>query len=307
MRELQESATVDDLVSFYFESNDFKMLREKTQKDYKYFLSKMQQVVGKKEYKSITSRMAKHMYEDWVTHGVSYANHICSACITLYNYALHMEYVDVNPFSAVKKKTVKQRKVVWTTDQIKQFLDYAYSSWEHRSVGLIVHMAYEWCQRVGDMRLLKWDNIDMSSRRLMLEQSKRGAQVELPIHDDLFSMLEEQHQAFGFQPYVAPQMQPADGEYKPYGLWQLSKKGRLIMDALSLPKDLRLMDLRRTGTTEMVNAGVSMAQIMSVTGHANPQSVKPYMRHTYDAANSALTQRKSCSKSISDADKESDI
>ena len=42
----------------------------------------------------------------------------------------------------------------------------------------------------------------------------------------------------------------------------------------------------------MVDAGVGIGQIMSVTGHANPQSVKPYMKNTYASANNALTARK---------------
>ena len=79
------------------------------------------------------------------------------------------------------------------------------------------------------------------------------------------------------------------------------------MDAAGLPKDLRLSDLRRTGTTEMVEAGVGMAQIMSVTGHANPSSVKPYMKNTLASADLALTTRKSHGKSIASAAKESDI
>jgi len=41
----------------------------------------------------------------------------------------------------------------------------------------------------------------------------------------------------------------------------------------------------------MVEAGVTMGQIMSVTGHANPSSVKPYMKNTYSSAESALTAR----------------
>jgi integrase len=63
------------------------------------------------------------------------------------------------------------------------------------------------------------------------------------------------------------------------------------MDSAELPKELRLSDLRRTGTTEMVEAGVSMGNIMSVTGHANPQSVKPYMKNTLASADLALTAR----------------
>jgi hypothetical protein len=41
----------------------------------------------------------------------------------------------------------------------------------------------------------------------------------------------------------------------------------------------------------MVEAGVSMGNIMSVTGHANPQSVKPYMKNTLASADLALTAR----------------
>jgi hypothetical protein len=48
----------------------------------------------------------------------------------------------------------------------------------------------------------------------------------------------------------------------------------------------------------MVEAGVPMGQIMSVTGHANPQSVKPYMKNTYASAENALTLRDNYIKSI---------
>ena len=43
---------------------------------------------------------------------------------------------------------------MWTPDQVKLFLDTAYSDFKWRSIGLIFHMAYEWAQRVGDMRNL---------------------------------------------------------------------------------------------------------------------------------------------------------
>ena len=158
-------------------------------------------------------------------------------------------------------------------------------------------MAYEWCQRLGDMRLLTWDNLDFVDRRLYLEQSKRRATVTLPIDDDLLSMLMQQKDDFGFQTYVAPRTSPVHGEYEPYSIDRLGKAARVVMRLAGLSDELRLMDLRRTGTTQMVEAGVPMGQIMSVTGHSNPQSVKPYMKNTYASANSALTARKSHGKS----------
>jgi len=284
--------TVEELVNTYYSSNNFNMLRERSQKDYKYFLSVLVDEFGDCDYTSVTSKQAKHAYEEWVKRGITFANHVCTVSSLIYRYAIDMEYATINPFANIKRKTPVQRKVVWTEDDVRQFLDTAYSQFEWRSIGLIIHMAYEWCQRLGDMRLLQWSNIDLSNRKLFLEQSKRRSQVTLPIGDDLHEMLTEQEQDFGFQTYVAPRVLPVGGEYHPYSIERLSKAGRAVMREAGLDEKLRLMDLRRTGTTQMVEAGVPMGQIMSVTGHSNPQSVKPYMKNTYTSANNALTARK---------------
>ena len=297
--------TVEDLVLTYYSSNDFSMLRERSQKDYKYFLSILVSEFGDIAYDGITSKQAKHAYEGWVKRGISLANHVCTVASIVYRYAMEMEYVTNNPFANIKRKTPTQRKVVWTKENIQTFLDFCYSDFEYRNIGLIVHMAYEWCQRLGDIRLLTWDNIDFDNKRMYLEQSKRRAQVTLPISDDLCEMLQEQHDDFGFQQYVVPRPRPVGGSYHPYSIERLSKAGRTLMRLAGLPEELRLMDLRRTGTTEMVEAGVGMAQIMSVTGHSNPQSVKPYMKNTYASANYALTERKKHDTSMTSADKES--
>lgn len=288
---LSKSSSLSLLVDAFYQSNDFNMLRDETKRDYKYFLSVLTETLGDKPYKDLTTRQAKVAYEEWVKRGVQFANHVCTVASRVYRYALDMEYVYVNPFASVKRKTPKPRKVVWTKDNVRQFLDTAYSEFETRNVGLIVHMAYEWCQRLGDMRLLTWDMFDLAEGKLFLEQSKRRAQVTLPISDDLMSMLVQQHEDFGFQQYVAPRPRPANGEFQPYSMQRLSKYGRQVMRQAGLSDELRLMDLRRTGTTEMIEAGVGMAQIMSVTGHSNPQSVKPYMKNTYASANYALTER----------------
>ena len=284
--------TVSDLVQKYYSSNDFSMLRDRSKKDYQYFLGILTDEFGDSAYDKVTTKQAKHAYEEWVQRGISLANHVCTVSSIVYRYAIEMEYAVINPFANIKRKTPKPRKVVWTQDDVRQFLDYAYSDFDYRSIGLIVHMAYEWCQRLGDMRLLTWDMLDFDEGKLHLEQSKRRAQVTLPISGDLCGMLSQQSDEFGFQPLVAPRPRPMNGEYHAYSIDRLSKFGRQAMRNAGLPEELRLSDLRRTGTTEMVEAGVGMAQIMSVTGHSNPQSVKPYMKNTYASANYALTERK---------------
>ena len=285
------------LIKKYYSSNDFNMLRDKSKQDYKYFLNILSKEFGSQTCEQITSKQAKHSYEEWVKRGITFANYLCTCSSRVFRYGIDMEYVTNNPFGNIKRKTPIQRKVVWTRENIRQFLDACYSDFDYRNIGLIVQMAYEWCQRIGDMRLLKWNSFDFDSQKLHLEQSKKRAEVFLPISDNLFEMLQQQKEEFGFQEYVAPRVKPIGGVYEPYGLTYLSKMGRKAINMANLPSELRLMDIRRTGTTEMVEAGVPMGQIMSVTGHTNPQSVKPYMKNTFESANNALTTRNMYGKS----------
>jgi len=289
---------INELVQKYYLSNDFNGLVDKTKVDYKYCAKVLLEtkVDGKSlstiSLSKMTGAIARRAYEQWLSRGIYQANAITSVARKVYSYGMEMGYAESNPFATYKRKPTHVRRTVWTKEQVIQFLDVAYSDFQYRNVGLIVQMAYEWCQRIGDMRLLQFTNIDFDKSVLNLQQSKRRSVVHLPISLDLLKMLVQQRDEYGFQPYVTPHYRPVRGEYKPYTLVRLSKVGRRVMDMANLPSELRMMDLRRTGTTEMVEAGVPMGQIMSVTGHANPQSVKPYMKNTYDSANNALTLRK---------------
>ena len=289
--ELKPSSKVTDLINFYYLSNDFSMLRDSTKVDYRYFLTVVHQTIGCRKYKDVTPKIAKRAYEDWVKRGISFANHAATCASRVYNYAIQMEHAEQNPFAKIKRKATQQRKNVWEHRDVVKFLDVAYSDFEYRNIGLIVQMAYEWCQRLGDMRMLRWENVDLKKQQLRLEQSKRRAEVFLPISDNLNAMLLEQKADFGFQEWIVPHPQSHDRRFKPYAMERLSKVGRRIMRLAKLNEELRLMDLRRTGVTQMVDRGVPLPQIMAVTGHTHVASVKPYMKHTYESANNALTQR----------------
>ena len=286
-----------DLVHKYYLSNDFNVLADKTKHDYQYCAGVLlsTEVDGKSlseiRLTKMTGAIARRGYEQWLVRGIYQANAITSVARKVYSFGMEMGYAETNPFSTFKRKTPHARNTVWTKDQVVQFLDVAYSEFRYRNIGLIVQMAYEWCQRVGDMRMLQFTTIDFDKSVLNLQQSKRRSVVHLPISVDLLEMLKQQREAYDFQPYVAPYPTAKRGVYSPYSIVRLSKVARKVLNLAELPDDLRISDLRRTGTTEMVEAGVSMGQIMSVTGHANPQSVKPYMKNTYASAESALTMR----------------
>ena len=304
---------LQELIDDYYSSFDFNNLRDETKTQYRHFIDVMlkTEVEGKSlrqySYKKFPTKVAKMAYNQWCNKGIHMANHVMSCTNVLFNHGLRMEMCSVNPFAKIRKRTPEKRKTVWTKEQVEQFLGAAYSDYKYRSIGLILHMAYEWGQRLGDMRMLTWDAIDFDKQTVYIKQSKRKAEVHLPIIDDLFDMLKQQREEFGFQPYVAPRPDPIKGAYRPYTLQKLPLHGRKLMDSIGFPKELRMSDMRRTATVQMVEAGVGMAQIMAVTGHANPASVKPYMKNTLKSASTALTARQKHDTSISSAAQESDI
>jgi len=104
-------------------------------------------------------------------------------------------------------------------------------------------------------------------------------------------MLTQQKEDFGFQDHVAPRVKPRTGSYTPYDMLEIKDLVNDVKKVAGLPKEITAMDLRRTAITEMAESGVDMAGIMQVSGHANPQSVKPYLVNTFSGASKALDTR----------------
>jgi len=295
---VMEIKTLEDLANYYLHSPQFLALRPETQKSYEYRIGRAlntlvtpKRSLGSLKLEKLGVSDCKIAYQQWVKHGVRTANLTSTILSVLFNMAEELELIVRNPMRSVKKMQGKPRKVTWTPDQVRLFTDTAFSKYEWRSIGLIVYMAYAFAQRIGDMRSLKWENINFEEHRLDLEQSKKRAEVHLPIHIHMYRMLERQYKDFGFQEYVAPHPYPRSGSYRIYTDTDISRMVNRVKEEAGLPKELTAMDMRRTAITEMVEAGVDTTQIMSVSGHNSPNSMKPYIRHTYNSAANALGKR----------------
>ena len=286
-----KAGNVRQLVAEYLSSTAFRKLGKASQQDYHACLGIIKDDVGHVSLSRLDVPMMQRYYDAWLTRGTYRANKIAAIMSILINWGNKNSLNLNNPMPFLDKTPNPSRKVIWEPGQVKLFLDTAYSEWKWRSIGLIVHMAYEWGQRVGDMRLLKWSSFDLEKQRVDLTQSKRGEDVHLPISAALHRLLTEQKDLFGFQPYVAPQIEARDGAYKPYIKPTLHKYVNQVLAKANLPDELTAMDMRRTAITEMVEAGVDITQIKQVSGHTNINSLTPYINHTFTGASEALAQR----------------
>ena len=291
------NAKLSEIIGFYWNTPAFRRLSAASQRDYESHLLAVinTPVEGKDlgDYRcnKLKVRHITQAYEQWLDTGVRTANYRKSVLSAAWKTAMRYDVMIHNPVSLVQTVSESPRRTLWDRDQVQTFLEAAYSDFRWRSIGLIVHMAYDWGQRVGDMRVLKWDRLNLDACQLDLTQSKRNAEVHLPISSGLCEMLRQQKEDFGFQDYVAPRVKPRAGAYTPYDKVEISGLINEVLDEANLPRELTAMDLRRTAVTEMMEGGVDLANIMQVTGHKNVQSVKPYMVNTLSGATKALAAR----------------
>ena len=293
----KNSCTIEEVINFYRDSHNYRRLSSSSQRDYDNHLSAVliTEVEGKhlREYrcKNLKVRHVTQAYEQWLTVGTRTAQYRKSVFNTAWKHAMRYDVMDHNPISLVESISPEPRRVYWTEDQVRTFLEVAYDNWRWRSIALIVHMAYDWGQRVGDMRLLTWDKLDLNNCQLNMTQSKRNAEVHLPIGEKLCMVLRQQQEDFGYQEYVVPRTIPRAGAYTPYDKKEIYKNINDILDEAKLPRHLCAMDLRRTAVKEMMEGGADTVGMMQVTGHKNISSLKPYMVNTLSGASKALSVR----------------
>jgi integrase len=295
---LGPKSTLGQVKTYYLNTKHFNSLSYNTQKNYEYSLNTICDTevhgtsLSNTSIRDLSIPLCTKLYDTWEDEvSTERANQLSRVFSVLMNYCLSLDLLQSNPMSHVKKRKHEPRSVVWEHDQVMLFLDTAFTEFKWRNIGLIVLMCYEWGQRPVDVRLLTWDSVDLEQRRVHIKQTKRGAEVELPIPTNLFTMLSEQQDDWGFQEYVVPYHRASDGAYRPLSEGQVSLLANEVKEACGLPCELQVGDLRKTAIMQMVDGEVDHLAIMSVTGHKNIASLNPYNKHNYKTAKSALERR----------------
>ena len=176
-----EDSRLSTLIDYYLNSKSYRNLTSTSQKEYELNLKVVRRDLGGVLLRNMSTTQVEAAYDEWIKKGIPRANKLAAILSIVLNKAIGLGIRIVNPVPHMDRVPNPPRKVTWEPEQVKAFLLTAYSEWTGYSIGLIVHMAYEWGQRVGDMRLLTWDALDLENSRMDLTQSKRGADVHLPI------------------------------------------------------------------------------------------------------------------------------
>lgn len=290
---LPATCTFLQLTASYLASAHVQSLSGSTVEAYTSSLSNINGYIGTKRVHTYSAKESTALYNTWVKdHGAAWANKHKRIFGVLLSYAESIDIVPRNPMTKVATAKHEPRSNIWTKDQVETALEFCFSDFKYRSLGVIILLCYEWGQRPVDIQNLKWDNLDFETNTATIKQKKRGATVILPIDEDLREILLQQKEDYDFQDYVAPFLRKSDSAYRPHTASSMSPLFREVLSETGLPDHIRVGDLRKTAITEMRDAGLEGSAMMSVTGHQNISSLNPYLVNTRKSAESALTKRK---------------
>jgi integrase len=247
---------------------------------------------GSWSIKSVQYQDAKQFYRDeraparpGERERLGQANNALRVARLVWEYFVREELAHANPFRKVRLSTLSSRRIMWTRGQVENFVATA-DRLGHPEIGTAVMLAFELCQRQSDILALTWEQI--ASNRVTIRQDKTDALVWIPLKDlpEVLGRLEA-------TPRKGTRVvTPADGRAWGSNAHQFRKVVRRIAQAAGIPDTLTYMDLRRSGLTELGNAGATDDEIRSVSGHLTREVVKAYVLPNDEQAAHALEKRR---------------
>jgi integrase len=121
--------------------------------------------------------------------------------------------------------------------------------------------------RLGEIRTLTWEDVDLEERRLNLPDSKSGKKV-IHLNAPAVAVLDALPKIEG-NPFVCC------GQRKKKGLVGIHRSWFDIRDTAGLP-DLRLHDLRHSFASVAAGSGMSLPIIGALLGHSQAETTKRY-------------------------------
>lgn len=272
--------SIDWLIKQYKEEPAYYRLAKNTKRGYDNNLKLISNWSGKYKIEELTRKICISFYNSEINKiktnnpndanaGLTHAKSVLTTLRLLLNLAVDEGYLDINPAKQLKLKQPKPREEVWTEEEMNLFVDKAIIL-GRRSLAL-AFMIGKYCgQRPGDIRRLNWSQYDGKS--LFIKQRKTGASVKIKCMPELKRMIdkttrnsilivvsEETSRPYKDSNFTHWIEKVRDAEIK-------DNNGKITHPRINRKKQFR--DLRRTAVVNLVRAGATTQEIVSITGHS---------------------------------------
>jgi len=292
-----DDESVAGLIKFYQSTKEWTKLAENSKIFYDLQFrtataleqSKTTMSFGQEKARNINATRADKIYtqvqKEYSDHR---ASHVVKVLRKAFNVGLRHGKVMVNPFSNMRIPVLPTRKVLWEPEQVFKVIETA-DKLGYPSIGTILLLAYDLCARPGDMRQLTWINYHEGNFAYIQEKTK--TQMGVAASPRLVERLRKYHQYIPMDLDREGCIAICETTGNPYSKDLLCKYFARIRKHSGIPTHLQLRDLRRTGATEMAEAGCTEDELRAVTGHQSREILATYVRPTVKLAQSAQNKR----------------
>ena len=279
--------SVRHLYENWIETPEFRMLGERTRRDYANKARPFLETFGDEPCAALGRAALKGYWRKmYVARGHSMANGIITVARAMLSHAVDMEWIDANPAFKLRIKGVEPRVAFWSPAKAAHFVETADAAGAlGQAVADAVVIALHSGQRQGDV--LAMPPRIFEDGRVRLTQFKTGALVDAPMTPPLANRVAAIRARWKADNIVARDTLVTDPRTgKPFTVDAFRKAFRDVRDAavtIATDKDLkaildadrfqpgladlRYQDLRDTAVTRLALAGCTLPQIAAITGH----------------------------------------
>ena len=179
------------------------------------------------------------------------------------------EWIDVSPFSKVRIEQSKNHIYRWLTAEEEALLIPECTDW----VKEIVIFALNTGMRQDEILSLKWQDIDLSRKVLLVVKSKNGEQRTLPLNQAAIGVLRSKGKVRHISGLIFPS--EAGTKINPGNL----RRGFYAARKRSGIDHVRFHDLRHTFATRLVQRGVDLYVVKELLGHKSLKMTMRYAHH----------------------------
>jgi integrase len=261
------------LVTDYFAAPEFRAKAANTRKMYRHVLEPLAEIHGHKPV-ALLERRHIRQWRDARGDTPGIANMVVKVVRLLLSYAVDAEYRRDDPAQRIKLFKLGEYRA-WTDEECVAFeLRWQPGTMQRRAYALAKYTG----QRCGDLARMTQAHCKDGSIRVV--QQKTGAELWIRQHQDLTAELSD----------VAHLSLLTSSKGAAFDPDSLGRWFAEAIDQAGLPEDCVLHGLRKTAARMLAEAGCSVHEIMSVTGHKSLSEVERYTRaaHQKTLASAAI-------------------
>jgi integrase len=252
------------IVSYYASKASFQTLAPATQMLRRVYLEKLRERYGKNSIASMRPDFVAKMIDRMTP---SSAHNWIKAIRGLMQHAIAIGMCKTDPTQGVKLPKLGGSIHTWTEEEIGQFQ-------ARHPIGskarLALELALGTAQRRND--LLRMGRQHMRNGAIFVRQSKTGAELLIPISDELMAILNAEVEQTSHLTFLIT------GAGRPYRPTDFSDQFRQWCREAGLPEGCTVHGLRKAASRRLAEAGCTPHEIAAITGHRTLKEVERYTR-----------------------------